>query len=236
MAAVDFKNQATLRIILCGMLAAGALGVFFFTHFLPFGYPNRAEQLAELKATYEKKSTELARARASVADLPRFEAEYDMLHERWSMAAELLPTDRQSAGLLRKITLAGQQTGVQFVMFKPGAPRSQNYYTEMPVDIVVQGGYHQVGSFLAELANMRRIVTVSGLKLTTTPVNSYRLTTAASFNASAYSLNSGSAGSPAQAAPASTTGAPPASGGSPPEVLTKPSQPEKKGANDGHQS
>src|SRR6187399_534769 len=108
MAAVDFKNQATLRIILCVMLAAGALGVFFFTHFLPFSYPTRADQLAELKATFEKKSTELARARASVADLPRFEAEYDMLHERWSMAAELLPTDRQSAGMLRKITLAGQ--------------------------------------------------------------------------------------------------------------------------------
>jgi type IV pilus assembly protein PilO len=245
MAAVDFKNQATLRIILCAMLAAGALGVFFFTHFLPFSYPTRADQLSELKATYEKKSTELARARASVADLPRFEAEYDMLHERWSMAAELLPTDRQSAGMLRKITLAGQQTGVQFVMFKPGAPRSQTYYTEMPVDIVVNGGYHQVGSFLAELANMRRIVTVSGLKMTTAPVNNYRMTTAASFNASAYSLNSNASSSaPAPSASAtppggavSPVGVAPAGPASPVEVTTpKPVEVEKKGANDGHHS
>ena len=240
MAAVDFKNQATLRIFLCVTLAACALGVFFFTHYLPFSYPTRADQLTELKATYEKKSTELARARASVADLPRFEAEYDMLHERWSMAAELLPTDRQSAGMLRKITLAGQQTGVQFVMFKPAAPRSQTYYTEMPVDIVVHGGYHQVGSFLAELANMRRIVTVSGLKLTTAPSNTYRLTTAASFNASAYSLNSNASGparpaSPANAAP-SVNAAPASTGGSPPETVTKPSEPQRKGADDGHHS
>lgn len=189
MASLNLKNQAALRLVLCVVLAGGALGVFFFTHFLPFGYQNRSEQLGALKAEFEKKSTELARARASVADLPRFEAEYEMLHERWTMAAELLPTDRQSAGLLRRITLAGQQTGVQFVMFKPSPPRSQTYYTEMPVEVVVHGGYHQVGSFLAELANMRRIVTVSNLKLNTAPSNEYRLTTSAAFNASAYSLN-----------------------------------------------
>src|SRR5262245_53462655 len=227
MASLDFKNQATLRVILCGLLSAGALGVFFFTHFVPFSYPNRADQLKTLKDEFEKKSTELARAKASVADLPRFEAEYEMLHERWSMAAELLPTDRQSAGLLRRITLAGQQTGVQFVMFKPGPPRGQTYYTEMPVDIVVSGGYHQVGSFLAELANMRRIVTVSNLKLTSAPTNEDGLTTAAAFNASAFSLNSGPAApSAAPAAPA----APPA----PATPAAPPTEPAKKGASNGH--
>ena len=197
MATIDLKNQATLRNILCGVLALAATGVFFFTHFVPFGYPNRRDALQTLKAEYEKKSTDLARARASVADLPRFEAEYEQLHERWSMAAELLPTDRQSAGLLRKITLAGQQTGVTFVMFKPAANKDQTYYTEMPVDIVVHGGYHQIGSFLAELANMRRIVTVANIKLASAPNNDYSATTAASFNASAYSLNT----NPTSAAP-----------------------------------
>lgn len=202
MASVDLKNQTTLKIILCVVLALSALGVFFFTHFVPFGYPNRRDTLQTLKADYEKKSTELARARASVADLPRFEAEYEMLHQRWAMAAELLPTDRQGPGLLRKITLAGQQTGVQFVMFKPAANRDQTYYTEMPVDIVVQGGYHQIGSFLAELANMRRIVTVSNIKLTTAPSNDYSATATAAFNASAYSLNTNPTPAPAKAKPA----------------------------------
>jgi type IV pilus assembly protein PilO len=201
MASLDLKNQATLRIILCVLLAVGVLGAFFFTHFLPFGYPNRADQLKTLKAEHEKKSTELARARASVADLPRFEAEYEQLHQRWSMAAELLPTDKQSAALLRKITLAGQQTGVQFMLFKPGVSKSQSYYTELPVDVSVQGTYHQVGSFLAELANLRRIVTVGSLKLTAAPQNDYSNSTSATFNASAYSLNTapaaGAKGAPA---------------------------------------
>jgi len=213
MAKLDLKNQAAMRIVLCVLLAVGSMGVFFFTHFIPFGYPNQRDKLQTLKSDYEKKSTELARARASVADLPRFEAEYETLHGRWSAAAELLPIDRQSPGLLRKITLAGQQTGIQFVMFKPAATKDQTYYTEMPVEIAVQGGYHQIGSFLAELANMRRIVTVSSVKLSSATANAAGSTTAASFNASAYSLNS----NPTSAAPA------------PPPAVTPPAD-DKKGA------
>jgi Tfp pilus assembly protein PilO len=219
MAQIDLKNQATMRIVFCLLLAGGALGVFFFTHFVPFGYRNRQDALQSLKADYERKSTELARARASVADLPRFEAEYEQLHTRWAMAAELLPADREGAALLRKITLAGQQTGVQFVTFRPGSPKNETYYTETPVDIVVHGGYHQIGSFLAELANLRRIVTVSNVKLVTAPQNDYGATAAASFSASAYSLN-------ATPAPVSAPGSTSAS----------PAAKDKKGASNGHQS
>ena len=190
MAGLDLKNQTVLKIVLSVLLAVGVLGVFFFTHFLPFGYPNGRDRLGSLKSDYEKTSTELARARAAVADLPRFEAEYELLHHRWTMAAELLPTERQLAVLLRKISLAGQQTGVSFVMFKPAPMRTETYYTAMPIDITVFGGYHQVGSFLAELANLRRIVTVSNLRLATSTRGDGLVTTSASMTTSAYSLNS----------------------------------------------
>jgi Tfp pilus assembly protein PilO len=78
----------------------------------------------------------------------------------------------------------------------------------MPVDITVQGGYHQIGSFLAELANMRRIVTVSTVRLSAATANPAGATTAASFSASAYSLNS---------SPTSPPPAPPAASATPPE-------------------
>ncbi len=189
MANIDLKSPALQKMLLSVFLAGGLLGVFFFTHFLPFGFPNQSERIAVLKGDYERKSTELARARATVADLPRFEAEYDQLHERWTLAAELLPADRDLPALLRKITLAAQQTGCQFVMFKPSPTKSEQYYTQVPMQISVNGGYHQVGSFLAELANLRRIVTVSGVRLKPNSKGDALLTTTADFIASAYSLN-----------------------------------------------
>jgi type IV pilus assembly protein PilO len=200
---LDLKSKTTQKVILSGLLGVGLLALFFLTHYLPFNYPNRRDEINTFRAEYEKKSTELARARTSVADLPRFEAEYQMLHQRWAMAAELLPADRQFAALLRRITLAGQQTGVQFVMFKPNPAKTETYYTEMPVEIAVNGRYHQVGSFLAELANMRRIITVSNVHLNTnTKGADDGRTTSATLTASAYSLNNQS--SPAPPAASST--------------------------------
>lgn len=202
MANLDLKNPAIQKTVLSVLLSSGVLAVFFFTHFLPFGYPNQQEQLNTLKADYERKSTDLARARATVADLPRFEAEYEQLHDRWQLAAELLPADRQLGSLLRRITLAGEETGVQFVRFRPSPPKTDTYYTEMPVQVAVCGGYHQIGSFLAELANMRRIVTVADMRMKTNPTISTNplVTTAIELTASAYSLNTTPAAVPAKGA------------------------------------
>jgi len=201
MASLDLKNKLVWKSALGVAVSAGVAGLFFCSHYLPFGFPNQRDQLNALESDFQKKSTELTRARAAVADLPRFEAEYSLLHDRWAAASELLPADRQLAVLLRKISLAGQQTGVSFLMFKPSPPQTESYYTELPVEISVYGGYHQVGSFLAELANMNRIVTVSKLKLATNLKGDPLNTTSASLTASTYSLNTAAETTPLSPAP-----------------------------------
>ena len=108
--------------------------------------------------------------------------------------------------LLRKITLAAQQTGVEFVVFRPSEARTQDHYTELPLAVSVYGGYHQVGSFIAELANMRRIITVSGLQLkTNVKADDSNATVSAEFNASAYSLNSSAVVEPPSSAKEGST-------------------------------
>lgn len=189
MANFDLKSPAVQKLLLAILLSGGALGVYFFSGLVPWTFPKGNAHISELKSQYEQKSAELARARASVADLPRFEAEYEQLHQRWELASELLPAERQLPTLLRKITLAGQQTGITFTLFRPGAMKPSDYHTEMPISVAVSGDYHAVGSFLAELSNMRRIVTVSNLKLTTNNKNDGAGTTVAEFTASAFSLN-----------------------------------------------
>jgi type IV pilus assembly protein PilO len=225
MATFDIKSPGAQKLLLAILLAGGALGVYFGTHLLPWTFPKGSEHIADLKSQYEQKSAELARARASVADLPRFEAEYEQLHQRWEMASELLPTERQLPTLLRKITLAGQQTGVTFTMFRPGAVQPSDFHTEMPIAVSVSGDYHAVGSFLAELANMRRIVTVSNLKLTTNQKNDGAGSMVAEFTASAYSLNT---------APAAGTTT--ASAGDPSKAGATPAAGDKKGDKNGRKS
>jgi type IV pilus assembly protein PilO len=137
---LDLKNP-TVQKVLLSILAGGALlGIFFMTSFIPFGYQNQKKAIDALRVDYDAKATELARAQATVRDLPRFEAEFEQLHERWAQTAELLPTDRQMPAVLRRLTLAAQQNGVQFVTFRPQPIRQQQNYAEMPVEVSVFGG------------------------------------------------------------------------------------------------
>src|SRR5262245_42985218 len=169
MASFNLRDPRVQGGLFTGLLGAGALYVFFATEYLPVTYPVNAAKIKELRADFEKKSNDLARARQSVADLPRFQAEFAALHERYEMAAELLPTENEMPGILRRITLAGQQCGITFESFRPDPEVVKDHYVEVPIQLDIHGGYHEVGQFLAEVSNMKRIMKISNLQLMANP-------------------------------------------------------------------
>ena len=200
--AFSLRDPKTLRLLFTGVLGAAAVYVFFATPYLPFNYPVASAKIKDLKADFEKKSNDLARARQSVADLPRFQAEFAALHERYEMAAELLPTDKEMPGVLRRLTLAGQQCGVQFESFRPDPEIRKDHYTEVPIQLKVIGGYHQVGQFLAEVANMPRIMKVSNMQVIANPkaADDETMTTSCDLVITVYTLNpEGASGATANA-------------------------------------
>ncbi len=159
-----------------GLIISAALLVvtffYFFTNFLPFFYPPRAARLAEIRAKVEKLTAEVEQAKRTAANLPRLEKEMEELHVKWSAATNLLPPQKEMASLLRKVTVAGQQAGIVFTLFEPTEPVPNTFYTEHPVSVKIEGGFHSVGTFLAELAGMTRIVNVTNLDLAAVDQNS----------------------------------------------------------------
>jgi type IV pilus assembly protein PilO len=53
--------------------------------------------------------------------------------------------------------------GLDFELFRPGQVVVKDYYAELPIAIRVSGGYHDVGAFTADIANLSRIVTLHNL-------------------------------------------------------------------------
>ena len=198
---MDLHNARTQRMVLAGIAAAAILYLYFFSTFVPFGHRAVAADRAALEQEYRQLSADLSKARQTLNNLAEVERQYEILSQRWQVAAKLLPEEKEVAELLRKVTLVGQQSGVEFLLFRPKAVVSGELYNENPVEVRVLGGYHQVGSFLAEVANLDRIVNVSNLALTAnSDEEAQRLTVEALFTATAYTLNPG-APPPAEAAP-----------------------------------
>jgi len=186
---MDFKDPRAQKLVLTGILMAGIGYLYFFATFVPFGYRAMTAEKKELQSKYEQLSSDLNKARQTLSSMSRVEKEFEAIHRRWQAAEKLLPEEREVANLLRMVSLVGQQSGVTFDLFRPLPSVTQGYYIENPVDVKVTGGYHEVGEFLAEVANLGRIVKVSNLSVAAYDKGQMDETVQASFTASAYTLN-----------------------------------------------
>ena len=162
---IDVKDPKLLRWVAAVVVVAVLVPMYFLTDTYSFTYKARSAQISELDARHQQLSRDLERARLLVRNLEKVEQEYAILHDQWQVAQSLLPEQNQMPDLLRKVTAAGQQSGIEFQLFKPEAPINQGFYSDNPIEVVIQGGYHQTGVFLSRLANLNRIVNVSDLNM-----------------------------------------------------------------------
>jgi type IV pilus assembly protein PilO len=76
-----------------------------------------------------------------------------------------LPSKAEMDALLSDINQAGLGRSLQFELFRPGQVNVKEYYAELPIAVKVTGRYHDIGSFVADVANLSRIVTLNNLNI-----------------------------------------------------------------------
>lgn len=74
-----------------------------------------------------------------------------------------LPSKAEMDALLSDINQAGLGRSLQFELFRPGQVNVKEYYAELPIAVKVTGSYHDIGAFVADVANLSRIVTLNNL-------------------------------------------------------------------------
>ena len=74
-----------------------------------------------------------------------------------------LPGKAEMDALLLDVNQAGVGRSLKFELFKPGAEIVRDYYVELPIDVRVNGKFHDMGDFMADIANLSRIVTLNNV-------------------------------------------------------------------------
>ncbi|MEZ5653417.1 MAG: type 4a pilus biogenesis protein PilO [Burkholderiaceae bacterium] len=83
-----------------------------------------------------------------------------------SILEKQLPSKAEMDALLSDINQAGVGRGLEFELFKPSQVIVRDYYAELPINIRLVGGYHELGHFTSDVANLARIVTLNDIALT----------------------------------------------------------------------
>lgn len=162
---IDVKDPKFLRWAVAILVVVAAVPMYFMSAGYPFTYAARKAEVAQLEARHQELSRDLEKARLLVRNLERVEQEYAILRDQWEVARTLLPEENQMPDLLRKVTAAGQQSGIEFQVFRPQNAVGRGFYADNPIEVSIEGGYHQTGVFLSRLANLNRIVNVSKLRI-----------------------------------------------------------------------
>ena len=131
-------------------------------------YYDTLDQLAALEAS-EKKEQELKQAfetkQKKSINLPDYQDQLTQIETELEDMIRQMPTKEEVASLLIDISQTGLASGLEFRLFKPGAPVRKDFYSELPISIEVIGKYEELGLFVSGLASLPRIVTVHDVNI-----------------------------------------------------------------------
>lgn len=152
---IAFKVSAMVILFIVIMVA----GYFFI-------WEEQIKTLEDTQAQEETlKTTYLAKKRSAV-NLSALREQLKDIEQSLSALLKQLPDKSEMEALLVDINQAGLGRGLQFELFKPAANETINaFYAELPISVRVIGGYHDIGAFASDVAQLPRIVTLNDISI-----------------------------------------------------------------------
>jgi type IV pilus assembly protein PilO len=144
-----------VKVIIWVICFAGALGLGYFLHVTNLQQELSGVTASEgvLKADYEGKFFE-------AAHLEAYRLQQKEMEDSFEAILRQLPSDTEIPGLIEDITLVGLKNGLTFTSIDLQPESKHEFYIEKPIAIIVSGSYHGLGSFVSDVADLSRIVTL----------------------------------------------------------------------------
>lgn len=125
----------------------------------------QTEQLDAVKRQEPQLKDDFLEKKALAINLEEYKKQKVKAEETFNLLKEVLPNESEIPDLLRDMTQTGLSQGLQFDRFKPGRKVEYDFYAEKNVDIVATGTYHQIASFVSEIAALPRIINFANFRL-----------------------------------------------------------------------
>lgn len=126
------------------------------------------EQLTELESKQREEETlkqQYLEKKRQAVNLDLYIQQLAEIDRSFGALLKQLPDKSEIEALLVEVNQAGLGRGLQFELFKPGQEQVRDFYAELPITVKINGGYHDLGAFAADIAKLPRIVTLNNIAI-----------------------------------------------------------------------
>jgi len=161
--AMNFSELSGIKQWLA-VIAGGALvtGALYFTVFKGQSEKNTAAQHALDDKIRENNELESYRPK-----LKQIEQQLAELKQQLEIEQRIVPDEKQVDQFITMMGGEAQKAGVEVRRYAAKETKSQQYYTEVPFDMELDGPYYSMLNFFDRVGKLERIVSISNLLVST---------------------------------------------------------------------
>jgi len=146
-----------------GILASAVLFLLIVGYF--YVYLPKADQLDKLTEEIAIARSDRDRKRLTAANLLKLQKDLKDWDIKLKAAAAQLPDSKEIPDLLSNLSNKAKEAGLEIILFRPRAENFQDFYAEIPVDIVVRGGFYSAMGFFDSVGKLNRPVNIDNIDL-----------------------------------------------------------------------
>ena len=162
--AMNFSEMSGIKqwgtVLLGGAIVTAAL---YFTMF-----KSQSESNATAQHALEEKIRENNELESYRPKLKQMEQQLAELKQQLEIEQRIVPDEKQVDGFITMLDAEAQKAGVEIRRYAAKDVKSQQYYTEVPFDMEIDGPYYSALNFFDRVSKLERIVNINGLLVATT--------------------------------------------------------------------
>jgi type IV pilus assembly protein PilO len=152
-----FVYRAAAIALACTVATIAGIYLFVYEDKMPLLEKAEAEE-RELRVVFEEKQRKAANFSAYQEQLAEIERSFGTMLQQ-------LPGKTEIPNLLVDISQTGLGAGLEEKLFQPRAEMRKDFYAEKPIQIKLDGSYHEFGNFVSDIAALPRIVTLHNIEI-----------------------------------------------------------------------
>lgn len=126
-------------------------------------YRDQAEELGKKEKMLAKLEEELQEKQEIAGNLSMFKKKVEFLQQKLEEKKKNLPDDANMDMLLKTLNELSEKSDIRIVKFTPKPEVKQNFYAEIPVQMEIQGNYHEITTFFDKVAKEDRIINITSI-------------------------------------------------------------------------